>query len=375
MTDADKAAQADNGTDEPVTETGSSTEDKQQPSPRQNPAAWLSIAALLVAVIAMAGAGWLWWQFEQAREQLASQTRQVSQTREQLQGNIDNLQRSVTGIAPEVQTELQDYQQQINTELARMRSDMNEAQGPDWLLAEAEYLIRVANHRLQLQQDPDTAMVALQMADERLRTLDSPALVEVRRRLADDMAALKAMPRLDVEGLSLTLASLQRRVEQLPINVPLGREAQVAEQDKQDKTETSWWRTFLGDVWHTLSTLVTIRRLDDTTEAVAVPEQRAYLRQNLALKLEAARYAVLRRDDNAYHDNLAIVRDWLQRYFDKQASEVVAMLETVNRLDKQKLDRPLPSVTASLQAIEQLKKARSSATAGVKPGTPASQAQ
>ena len=86
-----------------------------------------------------------------------------------------------------------------------------------FLLAEAEYYLQIANAQLQLANNPHLASLALSMADERLIQLSNPALTDVRGALADELAALDVLVKPDIEGATLTLASLARVVESLPL--------------------------------------------------------------------------------------------------------------------------------------------------------------
>ena len=86
-----------------------------------------------------------------------------------------------------------------------------------WLLAEAEYYMQIANAQLQLAGNPYLAAQALRMADERVARLADPALTDVRRAVADELAALDGMEKPDIEGVTLTLASLARVVATLPL--------------------------------------------------------------------------------------------------------------------------------------------------------------
>ena len=86
-----------------------------------------------------------------------------------------------------------------------------------YLVAEAEYYLQIANAQLQLAGNPYLASLALDQADDRLLQVGDPALTDVRRAIADEAAALEIMEQPDVAGLSLTLASLARVVESLPL--------------------------------------------------------------------------------------------------------------------------------------------------------------
>ena len=86
-----------------------------------------------------------------------------------------------------------------------------------WSVSEVEYLINIANLRITLEQDIDTALVALQTADNRLALLGDPNLFIVRRQLTAEMNALKSVETVDITGLSLYLTDLVSRVKMLPL--------------------------------------------------------------------------------------------------------------------------------------------------------------
>ncbi len=86
----------------------------------------------------------------------------------------------------------------------------------EWALAEVEYLILIASHRLVLESDTGTALAALEAADTRLRDMNNPGLTDIRRQLATDMNALRAVQQVDITGLSLFLADYVKRVDSLP---------------------------------------------------------------------------------------------------------------------------------------------------------------
>ena len=59
------------------------------------------------------------------------------------------------------------------------------------MFSEVEYLLRLANQRLQLERDVEGAAALLRTADARLEEANNPALVPVRRAIAEELAALK----------------------------------------------------------------------------------------------------------------------------------------------------------------------------------------
>ncbi|MGB0713984.1 MAG: uroporphyrinogen-III C-methyltransferase, partial [Gammaproteobacteria bacterium] len=114
------------------------------------------------------------------------------------------------------QKRLAEGQSDLQTAMGNVR--LFAAKGPEgWVLAEVEYLMRIANHRLMLQRDPVTAEVAMRAADQRLRSLNDPVLVPVREKLAAEINALGALPKPDLEGMGLSLDALAESVAGLPL--------------------------------------------------------------------------------------------------------------------------------------------------------------
>ena len=78
--------------------------------------------------------------------------------------------------------------------------DLDDKRPNDWMLAESEYLVRMAGRKLWLEHDIVSAITLLGNADERIKALNDPSLMPIRKALAEDIAKLKGMPRVDREG-------------------------------------------------------------------------------------------------------------------------------------------------------------------------------
>ena len=108
-----------------------------------------------------------------------------------------------------LQEQLSQQQAELSSYSARDRDD--------WLLAEAQYLLRMANQRLIMADDVAAAQALLGSADKILLELDDVRLHEVRAAVASDLAAVRAVPRVDVEGVYLRLAALIEQAGKLVI--------------------------------------------------------------------------------------------------------------------------------------------------------------
>jgi len=216
---------------------------------------------------------------------------------------------------------------------------------------DVENLLRIANDSLNLAYDSNTAINALRRADARLAAIDDPAYAETRRQLAQEIAALEAMPKLDVSGLANELAALGNRLETIGVDHPRAAPAPAKPQGAAaaEGGEASGWGAMLRAWWNSLKSLISIKRINEPP--VLAPDQRAALLLNLSEKLEAARIALLLRDNANYHASLQSAREWLVRYYGREESSVADIVGRLDELDRLDITPRMPDISGSLQAL------------------------
>ena len=224
--------------------------------------------------------------------------------------------------------------------------------GTQWMIAEAEYLLRIANDRLILARDTDSARVALGLADQRLRDTKDPGWAGVREQIARDIAKLSAFEAPDSAGISARLAALIEQVPQLKIaSATIGAERTLPEQADREPGERSW-ETLLEDVWAGFKDSVRIRERDKPVQAMLAPEHQFFLYENLKLRLEAARLGLARGDQALFRDNLTIAADWLGRYFAPDSGSASAIGGAIAEMLEIDIRPPVPDVSQSLRALQ-----------------------
>jgi uroporphyrin-3 C-methyltransferase len=221
-----------------------------------------------------------------------------------------------------------------------------------WLLAEAEYYMQIANAQLQLGNNPQLAMLALEMADERVVQMANPALTDVRRSLAEELAALEAMEKPDLEGATLTLASLARVVDSLPLRAPGGeaRESGEAASEEQGAAARAW-----TSVKEAMSGLVKVTPPDEETRALLTPDAAHLIRSNLALQLQAARLALLRGEQSIFEQSLEDADALLAEYFDGDSAQVKSAQATIAEISDSMVAVAAPDISESLRLIRQFR--------------------
>jgi len=134
------------------------------------------------------------YQSQAAAQQLqASKVALMGSTIDALQNNWQQQKQALLKQQQSMDTALQQALQQMAQAQSKQQQQL-----PKWELAEAEYLLRLANQRLAMEQDPAAAVTLLQAADEIMRTSEQVGSYGVRQAIAKDISALLAVPMVDV---------------------------------------------------------------------------------------------------------------------------------------------------------------------------------
>ncbi len=225
----------------------------------------------------------------------------------------------------------------------------------EFALAEIEYLLTIANYRLQLNQDIKTAVVAIRTADHRLLGLDLPNVIKVREQLIADINNLESVNQADLSGLGLFLSDLIQRVDELPLKKDFFITAPDFEEPQRQVAETeNKLNTFIELVWDELKSLVIISHDDNVKRAMLLPDQVYFFRANIKLELANARFAVFNRDTNNFIASVELMQSWLDSYFDKSDAAVKNILQAFHSMKQLDLSFPQVDISSSIESVRAL---------------------
>ena len=332
--------------------------------------AWL---ALLASAVAIAAVGYTLFVDSRsagddaADAAIASLERQLRESREQI-GDLDALVAELVGRESVSTADIDAVRQQLEERvdvlgslpprMATLESSVaalagiSEGARETFLLAESEYYMQIANAQLQLANNPHLASLALAMADERVAQLADPGLIDVRRAIADEVAALAVMEKPDIAGAAMTLASLSRVVESLPV-----RSARVAVEEEPEEIDDE--QSGVGRAWSSvkgaMSGLVKVTPPDEARPDLLTPDAEYFLRSNIALQLQAARVALLRGEQPIFEQSLDDTSELLSRYFDADSTQVAGALDTLEEIRGSVFATTAPDISGSLDLLRQFK--------------------
>lgn len=342
-------------------------------------AAWV---ALVVAVAAASVTGYLWYQVQV--EQRLSQNQALTDIRNAVNSasvNVTALEKDVSALREQqealsnridskIQARLEELSAQqdnlaersdaLSQSIEKVYEDLDRSLD-SWALEEVEQLLRIANHSLQLSGDVSTAVAGLELADRRLEELANPAFLPVREKLAENITALKSLEPVDTAGLSLRLAGMAAKVEDLPLDQKTQRPI-AGDSGKRDEAgptaserDANQWLEAGGELFDDLKSLVRIQNIEQPPKPLLTPEQRYFLYHNLRLMFSGAQIAALRQDTGTFQENLEQAGKWIREYFDTGHQGVSQLLSDVEAMSSQDLSPELPDISDSLNALQQAK--------------------
>ncbi len=338
------------------------TVSKEPPARQKLWPVWL--VAILALIIAIALALWSWqqWNNHQAVMQTLQSLKQDTAQLEDLYGDRGSQQSQRLQSLEEKlasQRELIATQQRQIDHNARELLEAGNRTRTDWLLAEAEYLLRIANQRLMIEKDIRGAMSALEAADEVLTESDDIGVYPVRQQLAREILALKGLTGVDRTGLYLTLEAAINSIHQLTDQALISENAPgfVVSAAEGESAGTGEEPGAVVQAWNkvkaTLMQVVVVRRMDEPVKPLLSPDQSAYARLNLQLMLEEAEMAVLRGNQPLYERALTKARTTIDDWYNASNPRVTALSDTLAELAGKNVDPELPDISQSLDLLKE----------------------
>ncbi len=335
---------------------------------------WLfSIFNFLLIIGVCAAAGWTWYQWQQnqtnetdtgekiearlssidsvivklnsavsaSQKELAKINSDLTQQNETLSNNVDGLLEQILQNANE------------NKLLQSRVADLSGRRPADWLLAEADYLVRIAGRKLWLENDVSTAMLMMQAADSRLEDIGDPSLFPVRKLIAEDIQALHQVNPVAINSIALALSGMIPQVNNLPLNALKIPEIEENKAQNELSDNIGDWRSNLSKTWDSL--------VDDfiqieTSEKPILPylstKQRWLITEQLKLALSQAKSAALDEQEALYMNALQQATALVVEHFQLDDNSVKQFADALQQLQNTTIARDYPRQLKSTNALK-----------------------
>ena len=348
------------------------TEDREPVAPRtqtvvKKSGTGLSLLAILIA-LGVGGAGYYFGQqqvdeFQQKLTALEAQinnktvvsapaqdvkfdTTQLAQLESENKATQDKIAQ-VEELINAKSHELVGLQSQIN----KVSAQANAQQPTDWLFSEADFLLNNALRKLVLDNDVDTAVSLLKLADETLAKVNNSQSAAIRSAINQDLKQLLSVTGIDQNAVMQKLSQLANTVDELPVlDVNFGDDQNATKlsdslsdwAENAEKSATSFLNHFIR---------ISPKHGADRKELLA-PNQDIYLRENIRLRLQLAIMAVPRQQNELYKQSLEAVASWIRSYFDTNAEVTQSFLKSVDELSELSIYVDVPSQLQSLSMLD-----------------------
>ena len=243
--------------------------------------------------------------------------------------------------------ELVGLQSQIN----KVSAQANAQQPTDWLFSEADFLLNNALRKLVLDNDVDTAVSLLKLADETLAKVNNSQSAAIRSAINQDLKQLLSVAGVDQNAVMQKLSQLANTVDELPVlDVNFGDDQNATKlsdslsdwAENAEKSATSFLNHFIR---------ISPKHGADRKELLA-PNQDIYLRENIRLRLQLAIMAVPRQQNELYKQSLEAVASWIRSYFDTNAEVTQSFLKSMDELSEVSIYVDVPSQLQSLSMLD-----------------------
>jgi len=325
---------------------------------------WFVVVILFLLIIGLAGAGYWYYMQQQTERQSSLDTLQknsvalqsMEQQRAQLTDKIDAITQRNNALADTVsalKAENETLALQAESALEQIKN-MEGRRPADWLIAEADYLVRMAGRKLWLENDVRTAILLLVNADKRLKSLADPSVLPVRAALAEDIQTLQQLNPVSPSSVALALTGMIAQIDKLPLDA-FEKPKDVNAQDNTLSESTDDWQENLAKVWQSLvDDLFTVKTIEGPVEPVLSLEAQFLIKEQLRLQLMHAQSAALKGDAGLYGQSLQYAQTLLIEKFDIEASQVTGFVSALQNLLNTEVSRPIPSELRAQKPLEGL---------------------
>lgn len=324
---------------------------------------WFGIIILLI-IIGLAGAGFYLLQgLRDQQKDLGGEvkgemSKQLSDYQAQLtaiQSQLANVSREVSSKDEHFNKTLADFsqlheeklkntQKELNESIKQIQRQLGKTRG-DWLIADAEYLLSVANERLHLIGDTHTTLEALEAADQRLRESGDTGVIKIREKIAEEITIIKNTTVPDIIGIYVGIQSQQDHVDQLTLLLPFAGKAPVAT-TKEKSNEDKGLLDALG-----------VKYSEQPIEEILTAEEAKFIYEQLRVKLELVQLALVQHNEVLFQSGLADAKKWVEQNFTKNtaSSNFIADLDKYSAI---KIHGDFPDISLSLKMLKDISKLR-----------------
>ena len=259
---------------------------------------------------------------------LRETTRDIRSQMERLESGIARADERNQSVINRVET--------VAEELAKAQVDTRNS----YVLAEAEYLLKLADQRLLIERNPETATNLMHTVQGLLAQLEDGRLLSVREQLAQDIQLLSAIPHVDLLGIQAELLALDPVLNDLKL--PIRRFNLESDSEPEDDVQK-----FIDG----LRSFIRIREVNAPITPLVSASDAGRAREVLRLSLEQIKVALVREDQELFNAGLAQAKRLSHHFFDVTEGAGKRVMTVLKALEGTQIARDIPDAAQGLRAL------------------------
>lgn len=333
----------------------------------------------LILILSLAAAGYWYWMQQQNQETqpnpkiiaLENAVRVINADLSQLSSTLvatetqnieqQTLLSELTDTSIQQIKNLDDLAQRVNLNalknegLAKRIADVSGRRPADWLLAEADYLVKLAGKKLWLEGDVKSAIMLLKSADVRITDLADASLLPIRALLAKDIQTLQQVNQVSTESIALSVSALIAQVDNLPLETLKLPEAEMAETKTELSDDVTDWQANLKSSWNAIvDDFISVEKRSAEITPFISTKQQWLAREQLKFALLNAQQAVLNHQTTLYQQALQQSLDIVITHYQLDNVGVEAYIDSIQQLILIDTSRKLPSQLDAQQPLAEI---------------------
>ena len=339
---------------------------------QKSPGKGFGVFAIIFSLLALAGSGFTWYQNQvvqvQKESSLSLGVSEIGGQVSRLGDSISRIQRDQSNVVTQekLSSQLQGMQGALSTEVSVIKeaqADLSESltkisgnmqKGVNqYVLDEVSQLLRLANNSALFAGNSASAINALSLADNQLKSLSDPRYAAVRAKINQEITLLRNVQGVDVESLSGSLHTISETIATLPLaNEP---EAQNALAPDAAAPAPTTIRSELKKLWRDIMSSVQVQRVNNPPKPLLVPQQRYFLNQNIQLMIAKSELALMQGQSAIFERSISDAVEWLNDYFDLSDARVSSTIAQLTEMRGKSVASEMPSITGSYEALQNIK--------------------
>ncbi|MSR14729.1 MAG: hypothetical protein EXR86_09250 [Gammaproteobacteria bacterium] len=317
-------------------------------APPRNTSGRLLATLLLFLLLAFAATLWLWHdrvylpERARIRDALASSDRAYTGLSAEMQTLRQTLAETQT-LAAHDQDRLRELETNLETLTAQIANPDTSLEA-SLVIARIAYLVSIADAALRFERNVPTALMALTASAELLAARGDIAYSALEAALRDDHQRLSAVAAPDTAALARYWAEAGA-IEALAWRTTTAVSTTEVE-------PLAGWQGVVVAIWRDLKSLIEVRELTVTDQALLDPGREPVVRTHLGTEIASLRLALYRRDSANAQASVARVTSLLTTYFVTTDPTVTPLLEALKEIATLELDPALPELDATHTALE-----------------------